>query len=61
MASIHRPTPPRRQAAPVSELAPLLGDLPPMNAAAFRAEQDRYADVDAHFDPDDRDRERTGD
>jgi hypothetical protein len=35
---------------PVADLAVLFGDLPPMDAAGFRAEQDRYADTDAHFD-----------
>jgi hypothetical protein len=49
-AYVHQPTPVRRQSVPVAELATLFGDLPPMNAADFRAEQDRYADADAHFD-----------
>lgn len=45
----HQPTPLRRQTVPAAELAALFGDLP-MNAADFRAGQDRYADTDAHFD-----------
>lgn len=49
-AYVHQPTPLRRQAVPVADLAALFGDLPPMNAADFRAEQDRYADADAYFD-----------
>jgi hypothetical protein len=49
-AYVHQPTPLRRQSVPVAELAALFGDLPPMNAADFRAEQDRYADTDAYFD-----------
>jgi hypothetical protein len=49
-AYVHQATPLRRQAVPVAELAALFGDLPPMNAAEFRAEQDRYADTDAYFD-----------
>lgn len=49
-AYVHQPTLLRRQAVPVADLAALFGDLPPVNAADFRAEQDRYADADAHFD-----------
>jgi hypothetical protein len=49
-AYVHQPTPVRRQSVPVTELATLFGDLPPMNAAEFRAEQGRYADTDAYFD-----------
>ena len=49
-AYVHQPTPLRRQAVPVAGLAALFGDLPPMSAADFRAEQDRYADSDAYFD-----------
>jgi hypothetical protein len=49
-AYVHQPTPLRRQSVPAAELAALFGDLPPMNAADFRAEQDRYADTDAYFD-----------
>jgi hypothetical protein len=49
-AYVHQPTPLRRQSVPAAELAALFGDLPPMNAAGFRAEQDRYADTDAYFD-----------
>ena len=49
-AYVHQPTPLRRQSVPAAELAALFGDLPPMNAADLRAEQDRYADTDAYFD-----------
>jgi hypothetical protein len=49
-AYVHQPTPLRRQSVPVTELAAIFGDLPPMNAADFRAEQGRYADADAYFD-----------
>ena len=49
-AYVHQPTPLRRQSVPTAELAALFGDLPPMNAADLRAEQNRYADTDAHFD-----------
>jgi hypothetical protein len=53
-AYVQLPTPLRRQSVPATELATLFGDLPLMNAAEFRAEQERYADVDAHFDAYDR-------
>lgn len=59
-AYVHQPTPLRRQSVPVDELATLFGDLPPVNAMEFRAEQDSYADTEAHFDPYARARE-TGD
>lgn len=49
-AYVHQPTPLRRQLVPTAELSGLFGDLPPMNAADFRAGQDRYADTDAYFD-----------
>lgn len=49
-AYVLQPTPMRRQAVPVTELTALFSDLPPMNAAEFRAEQDRYASTEAHFD-----------
>ena len=49
-AYVHQPTPLRRQSVPASELAALFGDLPPMNAADFSAEQNQYADTDAYFD-----------
>jgi hypothetical protein len=49
-AYVHQPTPVRRQSVPVAELGAIFGDVPPMNAADFRAEQERYADVDAYFD-----------
>jgi hypothetical protein len=40
----------RRQAVPVAELMQVFHDLPPMSVAAFRADQSRYADGEAHFD-----------
>jgi len=49
-AYVHQPTPLRRRSVPVAELAALFGDLPPMNAADFRAERTRYVDADAYFD-----------
>ena len=49
-AYVHQPTAQRRQSVPVADLAGLFGDLPPMDAADFRAEQDRYADTEAYFD-----------
>jgi hypothetical protein len=49
-AYVHQPIPLRRQSVPAAELAALFGDLPPMNAADFRAEQARYAHVGAYFD-----------
>ena len=49
-AYVRQPTPLRRQSVPAAELAALFSDLPPMNAADFRAEEDRYADTDAYFD-----------
>lgn len=49
-AYVHQPTPQRRQSVPVADLAALFGDLPPMDAAGFRAGQDRCADTDAYFD-----------
>ena len=49
-AYVHQPTPLRRPSVPAAELAAIFSDLPPMNAADFRAEQGRYADTDAHFD-----------
>lgn len=47
---VHQPTPQRRQSVPVTELTTLFGDLPPMSADELRAEQDGYADTEAHFD-----------
>ena len=47
---VHRPTPARREAVPVAELLALFRDLPAMNAATFRTDQERYADAEAHFD-----------
>jgi hypothetical protein len=49
-AYVLQPTPLRRQAVPAAELTALFGDLPPVNAAELRAEQDRYADTGAYFD-----------
>jgi len=49
-AYVHQPTPLRRQSVPAAELAALFGDLPPVDAAAFRAEQGHYTDTDAYFD-----------
>jgi hypothetical protein len=49
-AYVHQPIPLRRQSVPVAELGALFGGVPPMNAADFRAGQDRYADSEAHFD-----------
>lgn len=49
-AYVRQPTPARRQSVPVTELMALFRDLPPMSAEAFRADQDRYLDSDAHFD-----------
>jgi hypothetical protein len=49
-AYVHQPVPVRRQLVPVTELAALFGDVPPMSAAEFRAEQDRYADTEERFD-----------
>jgi hypothetical protein len=49
-AYVHQPVPARRQSVPVTELMTLFQDLPTMNAEAFRADQDRYADTDAYFD-----------
>jgi hypothetical protein len=49
-AYVSQPTPLRRPWIPVAELAALFGDLPPMDAADFRAEQDGYADTGAYFD-----------
>src|ERR1700757_3286720 len=48
-AYVQEPTLARRQAVPVTELMTLFRDLPPMNAEAFRAEQERYVDPEAHF------------
>jgi hypothetical protein len=40
----------RRKAVPVAELRDAFADLLPMDADAFRADQDRYVDSDARFD-----------
>jgi aryl-alcohol dehydrogenase-like predicted oxidoreductase len=42
--------PGRRTAVSVSELLESFGSLPPMDTAAFRADQDRHLDSDARFD-----------
>jgi hypothetical protein len=49
---VHQATPARRQSVPVTELMAVFQDLPPMDmdAATFRADQDRYADGEASFD-----------
>jgi hypothetical protein len=49
-AYVHQATPARRQSVPVTELMTMFQDLPPMNAEAFRADQDRHADLEAYFD-----------
>jgi hypothetical protein len=49
-AYVHQATPARRQSVPVTELMTVFQDLPPMSVEAFRADQDRYADAEAHFD-----------
>lgn len=56
-AYVHQATPARRQSVPVAELMTMFQDLPPMSAAAFRADQDRYADGEARFDAYERARE----
>jgi hypothetical protein len=43
-------TPQRREAVPVGELLGAFADLPRIDADAFRADQDRYIDNEAHFD-----------
>ncbi|MFI6167052.1 hypothetical protein ACIBCN_09700 [Nocardia sp. NPDC051052] len=40
----------RRSAVPVTELREIFADLPSVDAAKFRADQDRYVDDEAHFD-----------
>jgi hypothetical protein len=57
-AYVHQPTPGRRQSVPVTELMTVFQDLPPMSAEMFRADQDRYADAEAHFDAYERVHER---
>jgi hypothetical protein len=49
-AYVHQATPARRQSVPVRDLMTIFQDLPPMSAAEFRADQDRYADTEAYFD-----------
>lgn len=49
-AYVSQPTSGRRRSVPVTELMTLFSDLPPMDAAAFRAEQERYIDHEADFD-----------
>jgi hypothetical protein len=56
-AYVHQPTPARRQSVPVTELMTMFRDLPAMSAVAFRDDQDRYADTEAHFDAYERARE----
>jgi hypothetical protein len=56
-AYVHRPTPGRRQSVPVTELMEMFRGLPPMSAQTFRADENRYADTEAHFDAYERARE----
>jgi hypothetical protein len=59
-AYVHQATPARRQSGPVAELMTMFQDLPPMSAAAFRDDQERYATAEASFDADERAREPEG-
>lgn len=43
-------TPQRREAIPAGELQSAFADLPPIDADAFRADQDRHVDNAVHFD-----------
>jgi hypothetical protein len=51
-AYVRQPTaqPQRREAVQVGELLGAFADLPPIDADAFRADQDRHVDNSAHFD-----------
>lgn len=49
-AYVHQVSPARRQSVPVTELMTVFGDLPPMSAETFRADQDRYADTEEYLD-----------
>ncbi len=44
------PAPARREAVPTAELLQIFAGLPPMDVGAFRADQDRHVDGEAHFD-----------
>lgn len=57
-AYVHQANPARRQSVPVTELMTVFQDLPAMSAEAFRADQDRYADGEPHFDAYERIHER---
>jgi hypothetical protein len=56
-AYLHQGTPARRQSVPVAELMTMFQDLPPMSAAAFRDDQERYVEPRSFFDADERARE----
>jgi hypothetical protein len=49
-AYVHRATPVRRQAVPVSELMAIFGGLSPVSGQEFRADLDKVADNEAYFD-----------
>jgi hypothetical protein len=50
-AYVNQPEPQRRRrAVPVAELREIFADLPTVDAAKFRDDQDRYIEGDAHFD-----------
>lgn len=49
-AYVEQPIPHRRVEVPVNELMRMFADLPPVNAATFRADADRDFDPEAHFD-----------
>jgi hypothetical protein len=50
-AYVHRPAAlRRREAVDVGELLDAFADLPPIDADAFRANQDHYVDTEAHLD-----------
>ena len=49
-AYVHQPTPQRRQAVPVAELAGMFAGLPPADAQRFRADVDQIADSAVYFD-----------
>lgn len=58
-AYVRQPTPQRRQAVPVTELIDMFADLPPVDARAFRADQDRHIDTTPYFDVYERARRKT--
>jgi hypothetical protein len=49
-AYVHQPVSRRRRSVPVTDLMEIFADLPPVDAAAFRADADAALDQDAHFD-----------